>query len=72
MVAIRQLVIFTSAMPTGWRHVGTMAFRTFDPARNVPVALTPGDEVNFRPVSERDLEALRSDSLGGAEWVALS
>ncbi len=71
VVAIRQLVIFTSAMPTGWRHIGSTAFRTFDPAREVPVALTPGDEVRFTPISEADLEALRPETHGGATWEVL-
>lgn len=71
VVAIRQLVLFTAAMPTGWRHIGTTAFRTFDPAREIPVALTPGDEIRFAPITEQDLQDLQADSMGGAIWEPL-
>jgi inhibitor of KinA len=71
VVAIRQLVIFTSAMPTGWRHIGTMAFRMFDPNRDIPVALTPGDEIRFAAIAEAELDDLHADSMGGAAWEAL-
>lgn len=74
VVAIRQLVIFTADMPTGWRHIGQGAFRTFDPAREVPIALTPGDEMRFAPITQAELAALEAagDTLGGAEWEALA
>lgn len=73
VVAIRQLVIFTADMPTGWRHVGQGAFRTFDPNREIPIALTPGDEMRFAPISDTELADLEAnaDSLGGATWEAL-
>ncbi|MFK7877658.1 MAG: allophanate hydrolase subunit 1 [Paracoccaceae bacterium] len=72
VVAIRQFVLFTAAMPTGWRHVGQTAFRPFDPNRDIPVALTPGDEMRFAPITPTELKALEgSDSLGGAGWTAL-
>lgn len=71
VAAIRQLVIFTADSPTGWRHVGTTAFRTFDPARAEPVALTPGDELRFRAITEQDLQGLKGDSMGGADWEPL-
>lgn len=74
VVAIRQLVIFTADMPTGWRHIGQGAFRTFDPDRAMPIALTPGDEMRFVPITQVELAALEEagDTLGGAEWEALS
>lgn len=67
VIAIRQFVIFTAAMPTGWRHVGQSAFRPFDPDRVSPIAFAPGDEVRFDPISVAELKALeQTDSLGGA------
>ncbi len=72
VVAIRQLVIFTAAMPTGWRHVGQTAFRTFDPTRPIPIALSPGDEIRFAPITADELaEFEKGDSMGGATWEAL-
>lgn len=72
VVAIRQLVLFTAAMPTGWRHIGLSPFRTFDPDRAIPVALTPGDEMRFAPITEAELATMQAgDSMGGATWEAL-
>ena len=71
VVAIQQLVLFTAAMPTGWRHIGSTAFRTFDPAREIPVALTPGDEITFTAIPEDALPDLRRETYGGAKWELL-
>ena len=69
VIAIRQFVIFTATMPTGWRHIGQTAFRTFDPDRAQPVVLSPGDEIQFSPLNENELAELeQGDSLGGATW----
>ncbi|MEO0487340.1 MAG: carboxyltransferase domain-containing protein [Pseudomonadota bacterium] len=70
VLAIRQFVLFTAAMPTGWRHVGQTAFRPFDPQRAAPVALAPGDEIRFAPITARELGAA-TDTLGGAVWEPL-
>lgn len=75
VTAIRQLIIFTNATPTGWRHVGQTAFRTFRPEATQPFALTPGDELMFPQVSRRALDRIiASDAHGmaGAECEALS
>lgn len=72
VVAIRQFVLFATTAPTGWRHVGQTAFRPFDPNREIPVALSPGDEVRFAAITTAELSDLNAqDSLGGAEWEAL-
>ena len=73
VIAIRQFVLFTAAMPTGWRHVGQTAFRPFDLNRDVPIAFAPGDEVRFDPISVATLKKLEStDSLGGATAEPIS
>ena len=64
--AIRQLVLFPVATPTGWRHVGQTALRLFRPGTPEPFLLRPGDEVMFRSISPDALEALRADPDGGA------
>ena len=72
VIAIRQFVLFTAAMPTGWRQVGQTAFRPFDPDRASPVVLAPGDEVRFAPITADELSSLQDgDSLGGAAWETL-
>ena len=74
VVAIRQLVVFTSATPTGWRHVGQTAFRTFRQSDARPFALTPGDELVFPAVSVAEYEKIIAQDTsgnGGAEREAI-
>lgn len=73
VIAIRQFVLFSTAMPTGWRQVGQTAFRPFDPHRERPILLTPGDEVRFAPITRSELDDLATQgSAGGADWVPLT
>ncbi len=67
-VAIRQLVLFSVAAPTGWRHVGQTAMRLFRPDAEDPFPLRPGDEALFAPVGDEEMRArLRAaDPDGGA------
>lgn len=65
VVAIRQLVLFSAATPTGWRHVGQTAFRAFRPEAAVPFALSAGDEIRFRAVGEGELAAIRAADRSG-------
>jgi KipI family sensor histidine kinase inhibitor len=57
VVAVRQLVLFGTEAPTGWRQVGLTRFRCLDPSRPRPIALTAGDEVRFEPVAPDALRA---------------
>ena len=69
-VAIRQVVLFSVASPTGWRHVGQTAARLFDPDRadgDDPFLLRPGDGVLFTATDRDGLEAARAQ--GGAEVI---
>ncbi|WP_179380514.1 5-oxoprolinase subunit B family protein [Jannaschia marina] len=74
VVAVRQFVLFGTEAPTGWRQIGRTLFGCFEPGRARPIALSPGDEVRFVPVSP---EALRrgadadAERHGGATWEAL-
>lgn len=75
VVAIRQLIVFTNASPTGWRHVGQTAFRTFRPQGTTPIALTPGDEMCFPSVTQAEYARIvQSDDSGngGAQTQVLS
>ncbi|MEE4188924.1 MAG: carboxyltransferase domain-containing protein [Roseobacter sp.] len=74
VVAIRQLVLFTNATPTGWRHVGQTAFRTFRQDTQTPFALTPGDELLFPQVSRAAFDKITARDTsgnGGAEREAI-
>lgn len=75
VVAIRQLIIFTNASPTGWRHIGQTAFRTFRPDASKPFALSPGDELVFPSVTQAELAQIRAkddSGNGGASSEALT
>lgn len=65
LVAVRQTVLFAAAMPTGWRTIGRTPFRSFDPDRDPPVLLSPGDEVRFEPVPSSDFGRLREQAADG-------
>lgn len=64
--AISQFVLFTAPAPTGWRHVGQTAFRCFRRHADVPIPLTPGDEMVFEPVSRADFIRIRDADDTGA------
>lgn len=51
-VAIRQLVLFPVATPTGWRQVGQTDFDLFRPQSAEPFVLRAGDEAVFESVDE--------------------
>ena len=72
ILAIRQLIVFTAAAPTGWRHVGQTAFRNFRPDSDRPIVLSPGDELTFPAVDRDRLIALRDTADGGATREDLS
>ena len=74
VVAIRQLIVFTNASPTGWRHIGQTAFRTFRPDSDTPFALSPGDELCFPAIDRSELETIRAKDRsgdGGATWEVI-
>lgn len=75
VIAIRQLIVFTNAAPTGWRHIGQTAFRTFRPDADMPFTLAPGDELTFPAISRAEYDAIRakdSSGLGGASREVLT
>ena len=73
VVAVRQVIPFANAAPTGWRQVGRTAFRCHDPALQTAIPLTPGDEMCFLPVNADRVARLIDEATpyGGAEKVAL-
>ena len=72
VVAVRQVIPFANAAPTGWRQIGRTAFRCYDPSMNPPLPLKAGDEVRFQPVSASELARLEGDARGGAEAEVLA
>ena len=65
VVAIRQIVLFANASPTGWRWIGQSAFQPFNPDRQEPFALRPGDAIRFTPVDATTLDGLRANDASG-------
>jgi allophanate hydrolase subunit 1 len=75
VIAIRQLIIFTNASPTGWRHIGQTAWQNYRPDASQPFALSPGDELVFPSVSRAELLRIRGQDTsgnGGASSEALT
>lgn len=70
VVAVRQLIIFPTATPTGWRQVGRTGFRTFRPGAAEPFALAAGDELRFHAVTGAELDALVAADPDGGGAVA--
>ncbi|MCE5972803.1 allophanate hydrolase subunit 1 [Sinirhodobacter sp. WL0062] len=68
VTAIRQIVLFANASPTGWRWLGRCAFRPFQLHAENPVPLRAGDGVQFIPVEHSALSAIEAtgDPMGGA------
>jgi antagonist of KipI len=51
-----QTGIYPRESPGGWRILGRTPLRLFDPRRDPPALLSPGDRVRFRPVAANGLE----------------
>lgn len=49
-VAGRQTGIYPAALPGGWRILGRTPITLFDPHRDPPSYLAPGDRVRFEPI----------------------
>lgn len=64
-VAVRQTVLCSTTIPTGWRLIARTPFRSFDMARNPAFLLDAGDEVIFEPVDERLYQRLSAQSADG-------
>jgi KipI family sensor histidine kinase inhibitor len=50
--------VYTLASPGGWHLLGTTAAPLWDPQRNPPALIAPGDTIVFAPVSLREHESL--------------
>jgi inhibitor of KinA len=57
--------IYPAALPGGWRVIGRTPATLFDPHRDPPAYLLPGDRVRFEPI-----DALAWDEHAGAadDW----
>lgn len=65
-IANRQTVIYPARLPGGWHVIGATPLALFDPLRDPPARLEPGDRVRFVPIGEREFAGLREASTGAA------
>ncbi len=56
VLAVRQIVLFAGASPTGWRQIAQTSFQCCQAGSAEPLPLRPGDEVRFVPIAEEDFE----------------
>jgi len=72
LIALRQTVMPSAAMPTGWRCIGRTPLNNFNYSQSPPVSVKHGDEVQYTPVSEsefRQLQALQKEGKSVIERV---
>jgi inhibitor of KinA len=66
-IAGEQTGIYPIATPGGWRLIGRTPLKLFDPNRDPPVLLRPGDRVHFAPISKGEYWArLEKEENGGS------
>ncbi len=53
--------IYPQATPGGWRLIGATPLRLFDPAKDPPTLLSPGDRVQFRRIGRDEFAAIEGD-----------
>lgn len=58
----QQTGIYPQASPGGWNLIGQTPAVLFDPSRNSPCLLSPGDEVQFFAITREAFEAQRFDA----------
>jgi KipI family sensor histidine kinase inhibitor len=68
-VAVRQTVLTSTTIPTGWRLIGRTPWRAFALDRDPPFALAAGDELVFAPIAAEDYDRLAAAVDAGEEIV---
>jgi inhibitor of KinA len=54
-----QTGIYPLRSPGGWNLIGRTPLRLFEPTKNPPTLLCPGDRVRFRSISREEFESLK-------------
>ena len=57
--------IYPAELPGGWRVIGRTPIALFDPMREPPAYLAPGDTVRFHPIRPSDWDAVAGPA---ADW----
>jgi inhibitor of KinA len=56
-----QTGIYPLRSPGGWNLIGRTPLRLFDPSKDPPTLLRPGDRVRFRPITREEFAAFSED-----------
>jgi len=65
-IAGSQTGVYPISTPGGWQLIGRTPVALFDPWREPPALLRPGDRVRFSPISAAEFEVLAKGGAGGA------
>lgn len=66
-IAARQAAVMPNAAPTGWYVLGCTPFRNFQPQSTEICPIQAGDEVQFTPIDQSEMQALMKESDAG-QW----
>jgi KipI family sensor histidine kinase inhibitor len=66
-IAEKQTGIYPCEAPGGWRIIGRTPLRLFNPLQQPPTLLKPGDNVRFKPISEKEFKTIEEAVLKGAD-----
>jgi inhibitor of KinA len=55
-----QTGLYPLRSPGGWNLIGRTPLKLFDPSKNPPTLLQPGDRVRFRAITREEFESLKS------------
>jgi KipI family sensor histidine kinase inhibitor len=61
-IAGNQTGVYPTTTPGGWRLIGRTPRRMFDPRRDQPSLVMPGDSVKFLPINREEFDRLWSES----------
>ncbi len=63
-IAGKQTGVYGVDSPGGWRLIGRTPLKMFDPKREPPTPIRPGDVVEFYRINEEDFEKLKGKFVG--------
>jgi KipI family sensor histidine kinase inhibitor len=64
-IAEKQTGIYPCEAPGGWRIIGRTPLKLFNPLQQPPALLKPGDNVKFKPISEKEFKTIEEAVLKG-------
>jgi inhibitor of KinA len=65
-IAEKQTGIYPCEAPGGWRIIGRTPLKLFNLLLHPPALLKPGDNVKFKPISEKEFKTIEETVLKGA------